>query len=306
MYGLSWRRLFSIFCCPPRLNCIIAKLAFHPPEPTYTLREIEAAPAQDLAQDEQVDPTICLPPVCNLQLSEGANWPHSQQKLDAVEMFRCTTKRGNSLACMYVRCVPGSRYTLLYSHDCAVDLGKMCRRYLALGSKIKCNIFSYDYSGYGVSSGKPSEKNTYADIEAAWLALRTRYGVPAENIILYGESIGTAPAVDLATRYKCAAVILHGALMSGVRMGYPNARRAYCWDAFTNIDKISKVTCPVLIIHGTKDAVVDFCHGLTMYERCPTAVKPLWVEGGGHTDLHKHRQYLVRLQKFISQELPNI
>jgi len=46
--------------------------------------------------------------------------------------------------------------------------------YLTLGSQINCNIFGYDYSGYGMSGGKPSEKNLYADIEAAWQAMRTR------------------------------------------------------------------------------------------------------------------------------------
>lgn len=67
------------------------------------------------------------------------------------------------------------RFTVLFSHGNAVDLGQMCSFYIGLGTRIKCNIFSYDYSGYGVSTGKPSEKNLYADIDAAWHALRTRY-----------------------------------------------------------------------------------------------------------------------------------
>ena len=68
------------------------------------------------------------------------------------------------------------------------------------GSRINCNIFSYDYSGYGASSGKPSEKNLYSDIDAAWNNLRTKYGISPENIILYGQSIGTVPTIDLASR----------------------------------------------------------------------------------------------------------
>lgn len=62
-------------------------------------------------------------------------------------------------------------------------------------------VFSYDYSGYGMSTGKPSEKNLYADVDAAWVALRTKYGISPENVILYGQSIGTVPTVDLASRY---------------------------------------------------------------------------------------------------------
>lgn len=67
------------------------------------------------------------------------------------------------------------RFTVLFSHGNAVDLGQMSSFYIGLGTRINCNIFSYDYSGYGVSTGKPTEKNLYADIDAAWHALRTRY-----------------------------------------------------------------------------------------------------------------------------------
>ncbi|XP_046508740.1 alpha/beta hydrolase domain-containing protein 17C [Equus quagga] len=236
---------------------------------------------------------------------ERADWQYSQRELDAVEVFFSRTARDNRLGCMFVRCAPSSRYTLLFSHGNAVDLGQMCSFYIGLGSRINCNIFSYDYSGYGVSSGRPSEKNLYADIDAAWQALRTRYGVSPENIILYGQSIGTVPTVDLASRYECAAVILHSPLMSGLRVAFPDTRKTYCFDAFPSIDKISKVTSPVLVIHGTEDEVIDFSHGLAMYERCPRAVEPLWVEGAGHNDIELYAQYLERLKQFISHELPN-
>lgn len=59
-----------------------------------------------------------------------------------------------------------------------------------------------------------------------------RYGVTPENIILYGQSIGTVPTIDLAARYECAAVILHSPLMSGLRVAFPSTRKTYCFDAF--------------------------------------------------------------------------
>ncbi|KAI3376761.1 hypothetical protein L3Q82_000360 [Scortum barcoo] len=74
-----------------------------------------------------------------------------------------------------------------------------------------------------------------------------------------------------------------------------------CYPA--SIDKVSKVASPVLVIHGTEDEVIDFSHGLAMYERCPRAVEPLWVEGAGHNDIELYAQYLERLKQFISFEL---
>lgn len=62
-----------------------------------------------------------------------------------------------------------------------------------------------------------------------------RYGVAPENIILYGQSIGTVPTIDLAARYECAAVILHSPLMSGLRVAFPDTRKTYCFDAFPRL-----------------------------------------------------------------------
>ncbi len=87
--------------------------------------------------------------------------------------------------------------------------------------------------GYGCSSGKPSEKNLYADISAALQSLRTRYQIPSERVILYGQSIGTVPSIDLASREKqIAAVVLHSPLMSGMRVAFPATQRTWCCDAF--------------------------------------------------------------------------
>ncbi|KAI4898768.1 hypothetical protein NFI96_003412 [Prochilodus magdalenae] len=74
-------------------------------------------------------------------------------------------------------------------------------------------------------------------------------------------------------------------------------------EVLKSIDKVSKVASPVLVIHGTEDEVIDFSHGLAIYERCPRAVEPLWVEGAGHNDIELYAQYLERLKQFISFEL---
>lgn len=77
----------------------------------------------------------------------------------------------------------------------------------------------------------------------------------------------------------------------------------FCFSSFFSIEKVSKITSPVLIIHGTEDEVIDFSHGLALFERCPKAVEPLWVEGAGHNDIELYSQYLDRLRRFIGQEV---
>ncbi|XP_063558019.1 alpha/beta hydrolase domain-containing protein 17A isoform X2 [Gorilla gorilla gorilla] len=358
MNGLSLSELCCLFCCPPCPGRIAAKLAFLPPEATYSLvPEPEPGPGgAGAAPLGTLRASSGVPGRWKLHLTERADFQYSQRELDTIEVFPTKSARGNRVSCMYVRCVPGARqehqaqgghpqlawvgrlgdsnnpapggcllgeswgtgaalacgyihllarYTVLFSHGNAVDLGQMSSFYIGLGSRLHCNIFSYDYSGYGASSGRPSERNLYADIDAAWQALRTRYGISPDSIILYGQSIGTVPTVDLASRYECAAVVLHSPLTSGMRVAFPDTKKTYCFDAFPNIEKVSKITSPVLIIHGTEDEVIDFSHGLALYERCPKAVEPLWVEGAGHNDIELYSQYLERLRRFISQELPS-
>jgi hypothetical protein len=121
---------------------------------------------------------------------EKAEWQYGPVELEKLEVFYTRTKLGNQIACLHVRCTPTPRYTILFSHGNAVDLGQMSSFYYGLGSRLECNIFTYDYSGYGASEGRPSENNLYADIEAAWNALRSKYGISPSNIVLYGQSIG--------------------------------------------------------------------------------------------------------------------
>ena len=80
--------------------------------------------------------------------------------------------------------------------------------------------------------GKPSEANTYADIHAAWQALRTRYNVRPEEVIIYGQSIGTVPTIDIATSVNFAGVILHSPLLSGMRVAFPETNHTWCFDPF--------------------------------------------------------------------------
>ncbi|PIC50731.1 hypothetical protein B9Z55_001520 [Caenorhabditis nigoni] len=279
--SVSFKDLCCLFCCPPFPSSIVSKLAFMPPEASYSISEDN-----------------------KLVLIEGrAAWPHDNAFLNTcIEMRVARTRRRNRVACIMIRPVQDAHFTLLFSHGNAVDLGQMSSFLYGLGFHLHCNVFSYDYSGYGCSTGKASEKNLYADIAAAFEVLKTEFGVPKEKIILYGQSIGTVPSVDLASREDLAALILHSPLMSGMRVAFPGTTTTWCCDAFPSIEKVPRVKCPTLVIHGTDDEVIDFSHGVSIYERCPASVEPLWVPGAGHNDVELHAAYLERLRSFIDLE----
>ena len=85
---------------------------------------------------------------------------------------------------------------------------------------LRCNLCAYDYTGYGHSAGRPSAPDVLADADAvfAWLLSR---GVRRERLVLYGQSLGSGPTLDLAAREpRVAGVVLHAAFASGARLGY--------------------------------------------------------------------------------------
>lgn len=83
-------------------------------------------------------------------------------------------------------------------------------------------------------TGKWFSTSWFCDMMSSYLFFYfiSRYGISPENIILYGQSIGTVPTVDLASRYECAAVVLHSPLTSGMRVAFPDTKKTYCFDAF--------------------------------------------------------------------------
>ncbi|KAM0032126.1 putative serine aminopeptidase, S33, alpha/Beta hydrolase [Helianthus debilis subsp. tardiflorus] len=216
-----------------------------------------------------------------------------------VDVLKLKTKKGTEIVAAYVKNKAAS-LTLLYSHGNAADLGQMYDLFCELSIHLRVNLLGYDYTGYGQSTGKPSEQNTYADIEAAYRCLIETYGVKEEDIILYGQSVGSGPTLDLASRLsRLRAVVLHSPILSGLRVMYP-VKRTYWFDIYKNIDKIPLVRCPVLVIHGTADDVVDYSHGKQLWELCVEKYEPLWIKGGNHCDLELYPEYIRHLKKFIS------
>jgi fermentation-respiration switch protein FrsA (DUF1100 family) len=174
-----------------------------------------------------------------------------------------------------------AEYTILYSHGNAEDLG-IIERSLGRIRDWGFAVFAYDYRGYGTSQGKASEGGTYRDIDAAYDHLTRVLGVPANRIIVYGRSVGSGPAVDLAMRRPVAGLVLESAFVSAFRV--LTRVPLLPFDKFRNLDKITKVSCPVLIMHGMEDEIIPIDHGRRLFNAASEPKRALWVEGAGHND----------------------
>lgn len=176
---------------------------------------------------------------------------------------------------------------LLYLHGNAGNitssvLPQFYSRWHALG----VSILAIDYRGYGESESRlTSEEGTYADARAAYDWLRTTQQVPADRIIIYGHSLGSGVATELALHVDAAGLIIEGAFTSIPDIGaavYPYFPvRMLASQRFANVDKIGRVAMPKLIMHASDDPIVPYRHGQILFA---TARAPKeWVElKGGH------------------------
>jgi fermentation-respiration switch protein FrsA (DUF1100 family) len=155
------------------------------------------------------------------------------------------------------------------------------------------NVLEIDYRGFGRSPGQPSEAGMYEDAEAAYQVLLRR-GVAANRILILGHSLGSGPAVRLATRHPAAALVLFGAFTSipdaaADRYPYLPVRLAVAVQ-FNSLARIRDVHMPVVIAHSRGDTLIPYSHALKLYDaannpkRLITFDTPSKDGFGGHVD----------------------
>lgn len=197
--------------------------------------------------------------------------------------------------------VEGARSVVLFLHGNAGNVtlrGDAIEDLAAAGA----SVLVVDYRGYGRSEGWPTERGLYQDSEAAYEWLKAR-GWGEDRIILVGESLGTAAAVELASRRKCAGAVLEAPLPSARMVAariLPVLGPALVW-GFDSMGRIGRVRAPLLFIHGEEDEVIAYDLGLRLYRAAPEP-KELWtVKGGHHNDLHELNPaaYRERLKAFM-------
>ncbi len=170
---------------------------------------------------------------------------------------------------------------LIYFHG----NGQNISQYLPLTVKLQklgINVLSPDYRGYGRSEGTPSEQGLYLDALAAYQHVRDK-GVAPGNIVLYGFSLGTGVAVDLAARVEVGAMILEAPYTSipdVARALYRVVPTSVMRNRFASKDKIKQVTAPILFIHAPNDETVPYSQGRRLFDLANEPKRFIDIDGG--------------------------
>ncbi len=183
--------------------------------------------------------------------------------------------------------------TVLYIHGNAGTLADRADRisnYQALGR----GVLIMSYRGYSGSTGRPSEKANVADAVLAYDTLRS-WGTEPEDIIVYGESIGSGVAVQVAAKRPVSGVVLDAPYTSIVdiaELHYPYLPgRLMMHDRYETLRHLKKVEAPVLVVHGELDRVIPVEMGRNVAARAPGPSEIVTFPEAGHTDHFLYGSY---------------
>ena len=199
----------------------------------------------------------------------------------------------------------GAKACLLFLHG---NAGNISGRLPKAAGWVKrgVSVFLLDYRGYGKSEGKiDNEVDLYLDGVAALKWLKEKKGIPLSQIILYGESLGSSLATELATREKFKGLILEAPFTNLLEL----ARHHYSWlpsfllrdFPFNNLEKIAKIHSPFFLIHGTEDEVCPYEMGQKILAQAPEPKRLFTVPSGAHNDLRDRagEPYFDRPYEFL-------
>lgn len=223
-----------------------------------------------------------------------------------IEPVRFTTPDSIHLTGWIIPPERDSSYWLLVFHGNAGNIATPGRpEHAAQMRRLGLGLFAIDYRGYGDSDGRPSEAGLYRDARAAYDYLTSVRQVPSSRIVIYGHSLGSAVAVELATRVPAAGLIIEGALTSVPDRGaelYPFLPvRLIARNRFPSLERIRTLRMPLLVLHGREDVTIPPVHGRRLFEAAPEP-KTFVETAGGHADAYLvgAREYEPGISGFLA------
>jgi uncharacterized protein len=222
--------------------------------------------------------------------------------LPQAEEVTLTTSDGEHIFAWHVP-PRDDKPVILYFHGNGGALRYRVERFTRLTND-GIGIVAVEYRGYGGSSGSPSERGLIADAEAGYAFAAARY--PNQQIVLWGESLGSGVAVALAAEKPVGRVILEAPFTSAAAVGAKHywyvPVRLLMTDQFRSDVRIGKVTAPLLILHGVKDQTVPYAMGEHLFDLANKPKHIVRFLDGGHEDLDKNGA-LIAVGRFLAGDL---
>jgi uncharacterized protein len=207
----------------------------------------------------------------------------------AFEDVRLTAEDGVRIHGWFLP-VDNPRYTVLVCHGNAGNISHRLDRAMSLQGQIGASVLLFDYRGYGQSEGSPDEEGTYRDARAAYAFLTERKGAKPESLVLFGESLGTAVALQLALEKPARALVLESPFASMRDMAREALPFLPVWHLvrtrYESEAKAPRLRMPLLVLHGEKDDMVPIAQARRVFAAAPDPKRFYAIPEGGHNDTY--------------------
>jgi len=330
---LTSSSLLCYICCQ---GCRISKVRngfiFLPPNSSYKLVQCDGVdPQRDIRDSTSLPSSYSIPKYKLLYtIEELATIPAYVEAARSARAYQTKTSRGETIylihmppytqKAVFIKPEERRRPCIIHCHGNATDMGLMMLAYIDLATTLQADVIGVEYTGFGVSSGVSDHRDIDADIEAAYNFVTKIMQVDPKDIILYGQSVGSAPVLSLAAKYRThpvAGAILHSAMLSGIQVLDPEIDKMCrpsqvfkCFDIFPNLKHVRDSDCDILLIHGQRDDVIPFVHAKRLFnvgkqEKKSRNITSYFPLNSGHNDISElnRSDYYRSIHNFLHQVL---
>jgi len=232
----------------------------------------------------------------------------TNQGYDPVITVTFATDNTQNISVPYIQFVhENSKKYIIFAHGNACSMYTLSYYFRNICEISKVNVISFEYPGYSVCPGTPSEYTCGQNLNILIDHLINEKNIKQKNIYLVGQSIGTgivanyvathdwSNSIMLISPYKTiASIVLKDNFINNILKSF--------FDMFETINKVDKINCPVKIVHGEKDELISIDHGKEIYEKLKYKLAPTWLQDANHNNILNLIDYDV-WEEFLNSKL---
>jgi len=211
----------------------------------------------------------------------------------------------DSIPCLF-KAYKSSMTYIIYCHGNACDIGDMNYELGKYQEAFEANVLAMEYEGYGIHVGQASPAACNRDLKHVYDYLTHELHVPSQNVIVFGRSIGTGPAIFLAAQLSAEGKTIGALILQSSYLSVQDIAKKFVGvfgylvpESFSSKKTIKQVTCPTFFIHGKMDDLIPYQHSEKLYELCICTKELYLVENASHNTWRLKNDILLPIKKFL-------
>ena len=236
-------------------------------------------------------------PFCNFRML-------SNYEEELIYIPKSSTDNKSYIPCIFMKdYISHSKNIIIMFHGNAEDIFGARLMGETLVQKLRMNVLIVEYPSYSIYFSDPSAEEVLNNTIIIYDFVKNKFNIEDKNIYIFGRSIGTSPAIYLASQRKPNALIVISAFTSikAVADNLVGFLKFLVKERMTSIDYIKKVTCPTILIHGQKDPLIPFKETIILKENCDCPFEVVLPINMTHNDFNIDEDIIEPIINFIGK-----